>query len=143
MYLEINPQHIIQYAHFGYVYCMLIVGGLGGGEDEMLISGGGDGDVKTWRTDPSGSGITPLRTLEGSDSSVLSMAVNESFLYCGLSDGDISIWDLETFQLIRSVREHRNDVLTVSVGGGDVLTGSATGYVRVSDILCWRQVRNC
>lgn len=129
-YLEVDPSHIIQYAHFGYVYCMLIVKGLGGGEDETLISGGGDGDIKLWKIDPKTSELKELRRLEGADSSVLSIAAQENFLYCGLADGDINVWDLETCQLIRSVQAHRQDVLTISVTGDYVFTGSATGYIR-------------
>ena len=134
--LEVAPENIVQYAHYGYVYCMLLitlpsgseVGGAGG---EMLLSGGGDGVVKLWALDPVTSAIKDVKTLGAGDSGVLSMAINDTMLYCGLTDGEICIWDLDTMQLIRSLKTHCEDVLTMSVMGNCIFSGSASGYSRV------------
>lgn len=133
--LEIDPSNIVQYAHYSYVYCMQLVKGFGGsGEDcETLFTGGGDGDVKLWNIDPQTSRISEKQTLHGGDSGVLSMGVRETFLYCGLTDGEINIWDLDTYQLIRNVKAHQEDVLTMSVWGNNIFSGSASGYTKV----CW------
>lgn len=130
--LEIEPENIVQYAHYGYVYCMLVVSGAQiGREGEYLLSGGGDGDVKLWDVNPATGAISELHRMEGGDSGVLSMAIRDTFLYCGLTDGEICLWDLDTFQLVRTVKAHCDDVLTLSVSGDSIFSGSASGYTRV------------
>lgn len=161
--LEVEPSHICQYAHYGYVYCMLLVPAsrIGQGSsghhsatshssttstsstssntshandhDEVLLSGGGDGDVKLWRIDRQSGAIAELHTLAGSgDAGVLSIVAKDTLLYCGLTDGEICIWDLDTLQLVRTVRAHCDDVLTLCVQGASIFSGSASGYVRVN-----------
>lgn len=129
----------MQYAHYSYVYSMQLIKGLGRaeGEAEILLSGGGDGDVKLWSINPETCAITTIHTLEGGDQGILSMAVRETLLYCGLTDGDINIWDLDTYQLIRSVKGHCDDVLTMAVRGNCIFSGSATGNTRVSAWICF------
>lgn len=130
--LEIEPENIVQYAHYGYVYCMLVVSGAQiGREGEYLLSGGGDGDVKLWDVNSATGAISELHRMEGGDSGVLSMAIRDTFLYCGLTDGEICLWDLDTFQLVRTVKAHCDDVLTLSVSGDSIFSGSASGYTRV------------
>lgn len=135
--LEIHRQHIKQYAHFGYVYCMLLAR-IHAQEQyqEVLISGGGDGVVKIWALDTSNSGaITELYALEDSreeGESVLSLAVDGSFLFAGRLSGEVNVWDLETRQLVRSLRCRTGDVLALSVGGGYLFCGGVTGIVEVN-----------
>ncbi|KAG0637865.1 hypothetical protein HOY80DRAFT_222734 [Tuber brumale] len=133
--LEVDPENIVQYAHYGYVYCMLLITLPSGWEikgdgGEMLLSGGGDGVVKLWAINPVTGAITSAAKLSAGDSGVLSMAVNDTMLYCGLTDGEICIWDLDTLQLIRSLKTHCDDVLTMSVMGNCIFSGSASGYSR-------------
>ncbi|KAL7268643.1 hypothetical protein RUND412_008720 [Rhizina undulata] len=144
-HLEIDVRHIVQYAHYGYVYCMLLIPSIQlegipatNGSSEMLLSGGGDGVVKLWSINPETGAIEEAQTLTGGDSGVLSMAVKDTFLYCGLTDGEINIWDLDTFQLIRSVKAHCDDVLTMAVKGNCIFSGSASGYTRK-----WNQRFEC
>lgn len=134
--LEIDNEHIIQYAHYGYVYCMLLADGLSKSdtEGEMLISGGGDGTVKMWTLGLKDDGITEEQVLENGDNSVLSMALDGTILYCGLLEGDINVWDLDTRQLVRCVKAHVQDVLTLSVGGGFIYSAGASGAARVGGI---------
>ena len=56
--LQIERNHIIQYAHYGYVYCMLLAQDLSTPNlyGETLISGGGDGSIKLWSLDSSAEG---------------------------------------------------------------------------------------
>lgn len=131
--LEIDRNYILQYAHYGYVYCMLLIQDLGrsGQEEETLISGGGDGSVKLWRLDYEQAGaIVEYGTLDNGDNSVLSLAKDGSFLYAGLAEGEINVWDLETRQLVRSVRAHDGDVLTLVVGGDCIFSGANNGMVK-------------
>ncbi|KAL8946961.1 MAG: hypothetical protein Q9222_006709 [Ikaeria aurantiellina] len=131
--LEISDQDIKQYAHNGYTYCMLLAGGSGGSvfNDEMLISGGGDGSIKIWALDKANGGaISEYRKLESGDESVLALALDDTFLYSGRLDGAINVWDLETCQLVRRIKSHRADVLTLCVSYGSIYSGSATGNVK-------------
>lgn len=131
--LEVDPINIVQYAHYGYVYCMLVIPGaqISQGEGEVLLSGGGDGDAKLWSIDSDTGAISEMCTLSGGDCGVLSMAVNDTMLYCGMTDGEICIWDLDALQLVRTVKAHCDDVLTLSIKGDYIFSGSASGYVRV------------
>ncbi|KAI5852733.1 hypothetical protein DFP73DRAFT_469640 [Morchella snyderi] len=141
--LETDPENIVQYAHYGYVYCMLLISLSASSEigkvgQQILLSGGGDGVVKLWSIDNNTSRIEQMRELSGGDSGVLSMVVQDSLLYCGLTDGEICIWDLDTCQLIRSVKAHCEDVLTLSIKGNFMFSGSASGYTRK-----WNQRFEC
>ncbi|KAI9835858.1 MAG: hypothetical protein M1819_001756 [Sarea resinae] len=131
--LEIDKENIVQYAHYGYVYCMALIKGLDrdGPDEDVLISGGGDGTIKLWSLDAeAGGAISEIGVLENGDNSVLTLALDGTFLYSGLLEGDINIWDLDTRQLVRSVKAHRDDVLTISVGGGFIFSGGATGFAK-------------
>ena len=135
--LEIDKGDILQYAHYGYVYCMLLAQGLGkqGSDEETLISGGGDGTIKLWSLHPDHGAISEAHVLENGDNSVLSLALDGTILYSGLLGGEINVWDLDTKQLVRSVRAHAEDVLTLSVGGGHIFSGGASGLAKVGSFL--------
>ncbi len=137
--LEIDKQHIYQFAHFGYVYCMLLTRGILADDqnEEVLISGGGDGAVKIWKLDSGDSGaIQELYRLDDGredGDSVLSIVVEGNFLYSGRLDGEINVWDLETKQLVRSLNVHKEDILTVAFGGRLLFCAGEAGIVRVSE----------
>ena len=131
--LEIDKDHIIQYAHFGYVYCMLLAQGLGDDpQAENLISGGGDGTIKIWSLEDE-SDMTPIKAavLENGDESVLSLALEGTLLYSGRLEGNVDIWDLDTQQLIQTVSTHTADILTLSVGHDLLFSGAANGVSKV------------
>lgn len=137
--LELDKDDIVQYAHNGYVYCMLLARGIsrGNADADILISGGGDGTVKLWQLDAQFGGPTaePV-SLENGDNSVLSMTLNGTFLYTGRLEGDINVWDLDTKQLIRSVKAHSADVLTLAVSGNLIFSGGSSGFARASHLSC-------
>jgi WD40 repeat protein len=60
----------------------------------------------------------------------------ESLLYTGSVSGTINLWDLDTLQLIRSVKAHRTDVLSLAGIGGFAFSGSANGYLKKWDLGC-------
>ncbi|KAI4118274.1 MAG: hypothetical protein LQ338_007428 [Usnochroma carphineum] len=131
--LEIDSKDVLQYAHNGYTYCMILAGGSeeASFSDEVLISGGGDGTIKIWALDTEkGGSISELRCLESGDESVLTLTLDGTFLYSGRSGGDINVWDLETCQLVRRIESHAVDVLTLCVGRGAIFSGSANGIVK-------------
>jgi di- and tripeptidase len=135
--LEIDKAHMRHYAHFGYVYCMLLVRGasrLVDTEEDMLISGGGDGTIKLWRlSNNAEDGIEELACLGEDDAeSVLSLAVDGSFLYSGKLEGVIELWDLDTTQKLRVIKAQKGDIMALQMGWGFLWSGGATGYARVS-----------
>lgn len=138
--VEVDKSHMKHYAHFGYVYCMLMVRGasrLVEPDEDMLISGGGDGTIKLWKlsADPD-AGIEELACLGEDDAeSVLSLALDGSFLYSGKLRGVIELWDLDTKQKLRVIRAHNGDVMTLQMDWGFLFSAGATGYSRVSSCL--------
>ena len=105
-------------------------------EAETLISGGGDGIVKLWSLDcDRGGALSEETSLETGDGSVLSMALDGTVLYAGRLEGDVNVWDLDTRQLIRTVKAHNADVLALAVGYGLFFSGGSNGIAKV--ILCY------
>lgn len=105
-------------------------------DEEVLITGGGDGVVNMWHMDEKDEGrLHKLGTLEdGRDEgeSVLSIVVDGSFLYAGRVDGEINVWDLETKQLVRILKAHSEDVLNITIGGGILFSAAVDGIVKAS-----------
>jgi len=58
----------------------------------------------------------------------------ESLLYTGSISGTINLWDLDTLQMIRSVKAHQADVLSLAGIGGFAFSGSARGYLKKWDL---------
>lgn len=98
---EIDETMVYWNSHNGYVYALL----LGNNKDgEILISGSGDGDVKIWSIEKNSMNL--LQILKGTDAGVLTFALHEDLLFCGTQGGDIKIYDLETYQHIRTLVVH-------------------------------------
>jgi di- and tripeptidase len=133
--VEIDKAHMKHYAHFGYVYCMLLVRGVTRmveSEEEVLISGGGDGTIKIWKLAHGNQDIKELACLGEDDAeSVLSMAVDGSFLYSSKLEGVVELWDLDTKQKLRVIKAHRGDVMTLQMGWGFLWSAGSTGFARV------------
>ncbi|KAF9338321.1 hypothetical protein BG006_005303 [Podila minutissima] len=126
---SIPDSGIYQNSHFGYVYCLLL-GKVPNVEGDVLFSGSGEGDIKLWKLHK-GEPIEPWRTLKaGVDASTLTLALHDGFLFCGSQGGNIKIFDLETFQLIRSLIAHEDDVLALVVRSAQVYSASADGVVK-------------
>ena len=106
------------------------------GDDEILVSGGGDGTIKLWSLDAdAGGAITNPVSLENGDDSILTLALEGTILYSGRLDGEINVWDLDTRQLIRRVKPDNADILTLSLGHGLIFSGGANGLARVSNTI--------
>ena len=104
-------------------------------QGQMLITGGGDGVVKLWQLGISLQRVVQVQqraTLESGDNSILSMALKDTLLYTGRLEGDVNVWDLDTRQLIQTIRTSKVDVLCLSVGYGYLFVGIANGRVKVS-----------
>lgn len=94
-----------------------------------MIIGGGDGAVKIWSLD-----CKLIHTLSSGDDGILTMIHVESLLYTGSISGTINLWDLDTLQMIRSVKAHEADVLSLAGIGGFAFSGSARGYLKKWDL---------
>ncbi|EEH38280.2 WD repeat-containing protein [Paracoccidioides lutzii Pb01] len=131
--LTFKRDHHKPYAHNGYIYCMLLIRGLEewANGDEVLLTGSGDGSVKLWElgNGPDGSPLELAEFKNGSDS-VLSIAVDGAFLYCGLSGGAVYIWNLDSRQIIRKLTAHSGDLWAIDVVGGITITGDSSGVIR-------------
>ncbi|KAH9876712.1 hypothetical protein J1614_003844 [Plenodomus biglobosus] len=134
--LQIDSQDIHQFAHYGYVHCMLLGQGIlpDAPSEEVLVSGGGDGRIVLWRIDPTQRGsISMIYTLEDGreeGESILSLAREGSFLYSGRFDGEINVWDLDTRQLVRSLKANTGDVHTLTLGAGILYAGGKSGSIQ-------------
>ncbi|EEP76265.1 conserved hypothetical protein [Uncinocarpus reesii 1704] len=127
-----KDQHRL-FAHHGYVYCMLLVRGLlecqSGGE--ILFTGSGDGSVKLWELNQ-GSNVAPteIASLQNGSESVLSIAVDGPFLYCGLTGGAINIWNLDSRQIIKTITNHTGDLWAIDIIKGIIISGDSDGIVK-------------
>lgn len=143
--LEVDNGAMRPFAHNGYVYSMLMAKGPtveADAERDVLVSGGGDGTIKLWnlrsKTDQEDNehglgGIEEIMTLGTDDAdSVLSLAIDGSFLYAGKLDGIVELWDLDTAQKLRVIRAHESDIMSLQMGWGFLFTASANGGASVS-----------
>ena len=85
--------------------------------------------MKIWSLD-----MKHVQTLSASDDGILTMTHIDSLLYTGCISGKVNLWDLDTLQLIRCVKAHRTDVLSLSGIGGFAFSGSADGYLKKWDL---------
>ncbi|CCK69282.1 glutamine amidotransferase subunit DUG2 KNAG_0C01680 [Huiozyma naganishii CBS 8797] len=131
--LEVPAENIVRYAHNGFIYSICKLpheinicntdGALRDSEDrsvqESIISGSGDGVSKIWRFTKSDNGEVTIKLVAeemDNDDVVFSQTVEFPFLYCGLGDGAINIWDLNTRQLVSHLQTPtKSDVTSLTV----------------------------
>ncbi|KAI1907391.1 hypothetical protein LOZ39_005216 [Ophidiomyces ophidiicola] len=139
-----RDQHRL-FAHNGYVYCMALVRGLLECKPgrEVLLTGSGDGSVKVWELGL-GADIAPteILSLQNGNESVLSIAIDGPFLYCGLSGGAINVWNLDSRQIIKTITDHAGDIWAIDIKKGVIISGDADGVVkkfnsRFEEITSW------
>jgi WD40 repeat protein len=123
-------------------------------DEEVLISGGGDGTIKLWRLSADGHEDEDGETTDGDiqeilvlgeddAESVISLAVDGSFLYAGKLHGVIELWDMDTKQRLRVIKAHTGDVMTLQMSWGLLWSAAAGGSACVSraEILAWAWTR--
>ncbi|ORX38699.1 hypothetical protein BD324DRAFT_621968 [Kockovaella imperatae] len=124
--LDVGPGARIAFAHFGYVYALHLIPRNEG--QSWLVSGSGDSDIKIWLCKAEG-GLKLIQTFQELSGAVHSLAFRDSLLFAGMQDGQVGVWDLETFACIRNIDLHAADVLALSVLGEDLYAGAADGQV--------------
>lgn len=138
--LEIPPKNVIQYAHYGYVYSLLVVNRKlsnyikdNDEQDEYLVSGGGDGTVKFWSFQKDKGSFQAIYNFDV-DLSIFSMCYYDNFLYLGLNNGQVGLFDMDTRQTIRVDKvADEGDVMAMSLHGDCLFRGGAHGVIRKWD----------
>ncbi|PLB41385.1 glutamine amidotransferase subunit DUG2 [Aspergillus candidus] len=121
------------FAHHGYVYTMRLVRGLveSAPTEEVLVTGAGDGVVKLWRLEQDKSNAAPSQMAKLENGApVLSLAVDGSFLYCGLAGGALNIWNLDSYQLVKQITTQTGDLWAVDIIHGVAVCGDSNGIVK-------------
>jgi WD40 repeat protein len=133
--LTFQRDHHSLFSHYGYIYAMALVRGLleSSPSEELLLTGSGDGVVKLWRLHAESVG-TPVQwaKLDNRSNPVLSVDIEGPLLYCGLENGSLNVWNLESRQLVKQISSHSGELWTINTFPGFTLTGDSNGIVKVS-----------
>ncbi|CAI4287117.1 CLL_collapsed_G0004650.mRNA.1.CDS.1 [Saccharomyces cerevisiae] len=127
--IEVPSENIIKYAHYGFIYSInklcprfnqLLEKSSRTSGAEHIISSAGDGISKLWEfSKDKGQNTVKISLINDkidNEDSVISQTIEFPFLYCGLTDGIIKIWDLNTQQIISTLKtKHESDVISISV----------------------------
>lgn len=144
--LEIPSSNIVNYAHNGFIYSIcelnsqfkdLLESDCSGCPpikdavaSEYIITGSGDGTSKIWvfvADEDNNVGMYFCKMLDCGDS-VLSQDVEFPFLYCGLGDGVVKIWDISTNQSVSTlVTPVQSDVISLSVYNDCIYAANESG----------------
>ncbi len=135
----IMDDSILPMGHYGFVYALAI--GLLPSGQQVLCSGASDGRVKVclyqsfefinvqiWRIDDRKPEL--LQELIASSGSVLALSIFDGLLFTGAQGGAVKVWDLETFQCIRRLGGHTDDVVSLTCVHNVVFSGSADGVIK-------------
>lgn len=135
---RIPRQWVEPSAHLGYVYSLLTGPSMDDLDAQCLFSGSGDGTIKIWRIAISESGaampvaLVHLRTLDASTSdSIYCMTLQDGLLYAGLQCGYVAVYDLETFQRIRTLLGHQDDVLALASHRDGLYSADSRGLIKI------------
>ncbi|KAJ7465280.1 hypothetical protein FB451DRAFT_1263169 [Mycena latifolia] len=127
-YLNIPAENVIDYAHYGYIYCMTLFQDSEAGS-VRLVTGSGDEFVKVWEC--SGSGPKELHAFECTNGAIFSLVVKDETVYAGCQDGCVKVFDLETKTLVRNIIVQEGiDVLSLAMINSDLYACSANGLVQ-------------
>ena len=141
--LEVPSANILPYAHNGFIYSIVkldsirqklpiyldVEPGL-----QYVLSGGGDGMSKVWslKFNPTSQHtslcfITELDNIEP----VLSQVIEFPFLYVGLTNGILKIWDLNTNQLVSTLySDDKSDITSLAVFQDHVFASQQHGITK-------------
>ena len=101
-------------------------------EEELLVSGGGDGTIKLWSIDNLGKeGLMLLDKFKNNGLGVLSMAYSHTFLYVGFTNGKAHVYSLDSRQLVQKLDVRCGDIGAIEVIRGKAFCGGSCGYIKV------------
>ncbi|KAJ1662712.1 hypothetical protein EV178_005663 [Coemansia sp. RSA 1646] len=145
---------IVRYAHTGYVHSLLV--GATPDDGSVLFSAASDGIIGVWRLLQSTMELERVATLDSTsddagdeeDTCVHALAVDDSgLLFAGLQNGGIDVWDLETWQRIRTLHggiRKQNNVFALVVSAQTLYSAASDGSVRLwrtADLQCLGWIR--
>ncbi|KAI5840366.1 hypothetical protein BZA05DRAFT_414086, partial [Tricharina praecox] len=110
--LEIEPANIVQYAHFGYVYCMQVLPAaqIGLGAGIRCYTGLTDGEIHIWDLDT----CQKVRSVQAHCDDVLTLAVKGECIFSGSASGFTRKWNMR-FECVSRWRAHEGLVLASAV----------------------------
>jgi len=118
--------------------------------DQVLFSTG-DSKIKVWKErekDNPGS-LTVVHCLEGHAQGVNTTSIAGDLLFSGSSDKSCKIWDLNTFECVKTIQDlsSPSKILSLTVGGTNpnlIFTGSQDCKIKIWDVRqekCVRDIR--
>jgi di- and tripeptidase len=132
--LTLRSDQYQSYAHTSYVYSSVLAKGLfrHDAEEEVLITGGGGGSIRLWKIDDlNEAGVVPVLRFKNKGFSVLDMAYSFPFLYVGLSEGHVNVYNLSSNQLIQRLNAGTADITQVTFNQGIICCGTSDGLIKV------------
>lgn len=139
--IEVPSQNILPYAHNGFIYSIVkmdrpnsaILPSTLDNEIPRVITGGGDGISKIWCLKDDSSGEISLRLVTelDNDEPVLCQVVEFPFLYVGLTGGLVKIWDLNTNQLVSTLKSgDESDITSLVVFDDHIFASQQHGITK-------------
>ncbi|KIV80675.1 hypothetical protein PV11_08160 [Exophiala sideris] len=131
--LTVPGRNYLPYAHKSYIYSMLLIKGFSNHskDEEVVVTGGGDGTIKLWSIDAlSSKGVIQLTKFKNPGSNILSLSFRGSFLYAGLSSGTANVYNLASNQLVQKLNVQHGDVSQILVNNNSILCGTSQGWVK-------------
>ncbi|KAI3654271.1 hypothetical protein MP228_000990 [Amoeboaphelidium protococcarum] len=128
--LEEQMHHL---AHRGSVNQLAVIESSESSQDVTLVSVGGDGCINIWRLSENGS-ISIQKSIQASKGSVITLEIcrKDGLMYAGLQRGELKLYDLDTFQLLRTVQAHNDDIIAICCHSRDyLLTAAFDGHIRM------------
>lgn len=71
------------------------------------------------------------KPLNSFQSFVMSMHIQGKLLFCGSRDHMVKVWDLNSFELIRTFRRHEKDVTCLQMHGDLLISGSLDEVIKI------------
>lgn len=128
--IQIPNDNIISYAHNGYVYAIdfmkiddpltfNIGNNISDNYENIIFSAGGDGKINIWGYNNNLNDLILLNSLSNDQiDTIFSITIHKPSMtiYSGSSNGNIAIWDLTTFQLLKIFQiNDKNDIYTLTI----------------------------
>lgn len=130
--LTISTDCYHAYAHKSYIYAILVIDSPLEDESgqEVLVTADGAGTVKMWAIDDlRNEKLQMIDKLKNKGLSIFSLAYKAPFLYAGMSNGHVYIYNLTSRQLVQKLDIGTADISQIQMYKGDIFCGSNQGQI--------------